>query len=178
VSFMRNIVLIGFMGTGKSSVGRLLANRLRRPFIDTDKKIENDCGISIKEIFEQYGEQAFRFQERVVITKVSRYTNTVIATGGGVVLTPENVNRLKSNGILIALTASLDTILERTGRRNARPLLNGPDRKQTVAKLLGERSALYDVADYTIDTSIETPHQVVENIISFLRKGGHLRGRS
>lgn len=165
------------MGTGKSCIGRLLANRLRRPFIDTDKRIENDCGISIKEIFEQYGEQAFRFQERVVITKVSRYTNTVIATGGGVVLNPENVDRLKSNGILIALTASLDTILERTGRRNVRPLLDSPDRKQTVARLLGERSAFYNIADYTVDTTNETPHQIVEGIISFLRKGGHLRGR-
>ena len=94
---MKNIVLLGFMGTGKTSVGWLLAARLKRPFIDVDKKIEMQCGASISEIFEQQGEAAFREQERAVIAKVSRYTNSVIATGGGVVLLPENIIRLRSS---------------------------------------------------------------------------------
>lgn len=174
---MRNIVLIGFMGTGKSCIGRLLASRLKRPFIDTDKKIEVECGISIPEIFETHGEVYFRNKEKSVIAKVSRYTNAVISTGGGVVLSPENFRRLRYNGVVISLTASLDTILERTARRNNRPLLNQPDRKQAVEKLLNERASLYGAGDYIVDTTNYTPHQVVDIIVAFLREGGYLRGK-
>lgn len=174
---MKNVVLIGFMGTGKTSTGRLLASRLGRPFIDTDQKIENESNMTIPEMFKIHGEQYFRQKEKEMVTRVSRYTCAVIATGGGVVLFPENVARLKSNGIVIALTASLDVILERTGRRNSRPLLNRPDREEVVAKLLTERSELYSFADLSIDTSDRTPQQVTDQIITFLRQGGYLRGR-
>lgn len=174
---MKNVVLIGFMGTGKTSTGRLLASRLGRPFIDTDQKIENENNMTISEMFSVYGEQFFRQKEQDVISKVSRYTCTVIATGGGVVLIPENIARLKSNGVLIALTASLDVILERTSRRNSRPLLDRPDREAIVAKMLQERSGFYNSADLSIDTSEKTPQQVSDMIITFLRQGGYLRGR-
>lgn len=173
---MKNVVLIGFMGTGKSSIGRLLANRLRRPYIDTDKKIEKECNISIPEIFQKHGEAFFRTKEAAIIAKVSRYTNTIISTGGGVVLSPENINRLKSNSILVALTASPQTILERTARRNNRPLINHPDREQLITKMLNERAPLYGVSDFTVDTTIYTPHQIVDIIVTFLREGGFLRG--
>ncbi|MDD4601015.1 MAG: shikimate kinase [Negativicutes bacterium] len=173
---MRNVVLIGFMGTGKSRVGRLLASRLKRPYIDTDKKIEKGCGIPIPEIFQKYGESFFRTKEAAVIARVSRYTHSVISTGGGVVLSPENMSRLRSNSVLITLTASPQTILERTGRRNNRPLINHPDREQLIKKMLSERELLYGASDLTIDTTNYTPHQVVDIIVTFLREGGFLRG--
>lgn len=175
---MKNIVLIGFMGTGKTSTGRLLAGRLNRTFIDIDKKIEMQTGLAISEIFQLYGENHFRLLERDVISRVSRYHNAVIATGGGVVLKQENMIRLKNSGIVIALTASLETILERTSRRGVRPLLDCEDRAERVAKLFNDRASLYMKADYTIDTTNLPPHQVAEKIIGLLREGRHLRGRS
>lgn len=173
---MKNVVLIGFMGTGKSSIGRLLACRLRRPFVDTDKKIEREYGMSIPEIFQQYGEAGFRSREAAVVAKASRYTNAVISTGGGIVLSADNIKRLRTNSVIIALSASSKMILERTSRRNNRPLLNQHDREQIIIKLLNERAPLYAVGDYTVDTTNYTPHQVVEKIITFLREGGFLRG--
>lgn len=175
---MKNIVLIGFMGTGKTSTGRLLAGRLNRPFIDIDKKIEQETELSISDIFQLYGEDHFRQLEREAISRVARYTNTVIATGGGVVLKQENMIRLKNTGIIVSLTASLETILERTSRRGVRPLLDCEDRAERVAKLFHDRASLYMKADYTLDTTCMSPHQVTERIIVLLREGGHLRGRS
>ncbi|MEN6413525.1 MAG: shikimate kinase [Veillonellales bacterium] len=174
---MKNVVLIGFMGTGKTSVGRLLAARLHRPFIDTDSKIEQESGITVSEMFKQYGEAYFREQEKAVIAKVSRYTNTVIATGGGVVTSAGNMTRLKRNGIIIALQASLEVILERTERCNVRPLLDCPDRRRTVAALLRAREPLYGIADFTVDTSSLSPQQITDDIMNFFRQGGYLRGR-
>jgi shikimate kinase len=174
---MSNVVLIGFMGTGKTTTGRLLAARLGRQFIDIDKKIELENNLSISDMFAQHGEEYFRRKEAEMIARVTRCKCAVIATGGGSVMFPENVLRLKHNGVLIALTASLDVILERTGRRTTRPLLERPDREEYIADLLQERSRLYQIADYTVDTSIGSPPQVTEKIIAFLRKGGYLRGR-
>jgi shikimate kinase len=166
------------MGTGKTTTGRLLAARLGRQFFDIDKKIELENGITISDMFTLHGEEFFRHKESEMIARVSRYKNTVIATGGGAVLFAENVLRLKQSGVLIALTASLEVILERTGRRATRPLLDRPDREEFIAKLLSERAQLYQVADYTVDTSASSPPQVTERIIHFLRKGGYLRGRN
>lgn len=175
---MKNIVLIGFMGTGKTTTGRLLAMRLGRPFLDIDRKMENETGLSVSDIFFQYGEAAFRQKEAEIIARVSRYSNFVIATGGGAVLFQENIIRLKKNGVLIALTASLEVILERTGRRMTRPLLDRPDRESHVAELLETRRNLYAIADYTVETESISPPQVTDKIIHFLRRGGYLRGRS
>jgi shikimate kinase len=176
---MKNIILIGFMGTGKTTIGRLLANRLGRPFFDSDKKIEYENNMTVPEIFTVYGEMYFRQKERAVIAKLSRYNNVVIGTGGGVVLSTESMSRLKRNGVIIALTASIKTILERTGRRNNRPLLgNTEQREQMIRKLLTERIELYQEADYSVDTTNHSPQQVITEIMAFLRQGGYLRGRS
>lgn len=175
---MKNIVLIGFMGTGKSCTGRLLAGRLGRPFIDVDRKIEQESGLAIGEIFATHGEAYFRATEKDVIARVARHRKAVIATGGGVVLDADNMQRLRAGGVIICLTASVKTILERTGRRNTRPLLARPDREEIVARLLAERAPLYAQADFILDTSNIPPRMAAEKIIAFLRQEGHIHGRS
>lgn len=172
----RNIVLIGFMGTGKTSTGRLLAGRLGRAFVDIDRKIEQENNMTVAEIFARHGEPHFRQKERDVIARVSRAGNAVIATGGGVVLNAENMERLRSNGIIVSLTASVDAVLDRTGRRNTRPLLNRPDRNEFVAGLMAQRAELYQNADFVIDTTNSSPRQTVEKIIAYLRQEGYING--
>ncbi|MDR3591621.1 MAG: shikimate kinase [Negativicutes bacterium] len=169
---MKNIVLIGFMATGKTSVGRLLARRLGRCFVDVDERIEQESGMSIAEMFARHGEDCFREKEREMIARVSRFRNAVIATGGGVVLFPENMNLLRATGIIIALTASAEAILERAGRRNTRPLLERPDREQFIADLLGKRSGLYRQADYSVDNESCSPRETVEKIVALLKQEG------
>jgi len=169
---MKNIVLIGFMATGKTSVGRLLARRLGRSFVDVDQKIEQENGMTIAEMFAKHGEDYFRAKERELISRVARNRNAVIATGGGVVLFPDNMSLLRANGIVISLSASVEAILERAGRRNTRPLLEQPDREQVVSDLLQKRSRLYREADYCVDNENCSPHQTVEKIVAFLRQEG------
>lgn len=176
---MKNVVLIGFMGTGKTSTGRLLAHRLRRVFIDIDKKIELEQGTTIREIFKTHGEAYFRACEMATIAKVSKYNNAVIATGGGAVLAADNIKRLRSNGVIISLSASVEVIVERTARRRALlPLLDCANPHGAVVELLNVRHTLYQGADLHIDTSNKAPQQVVDEIVQFLRLGGYLRGRS
>lgn len=175
---MKNIVLIGFMGTGKSSVGKLLAYRLGKSFIDIDRKIEKEFGITIPEIFAQFGEESFREKEQAVVAKIARYKNVVIATGGGVVLNPRNMELLRQKGIIVSLAANPDIILERTSRRPTRPLLQCESPRQVIEEMLAKRRHLYEQADIQIDTSQCTPYDVTEQIIFYLRQGGHLDAQS
>lgn len=172
---MKNIVLMGFMGSGKSSVGRMLAKRLQRPLIDTDHKIEKDYGKKIPEIFAEHGEEGFRKIEQDVISEVGRMEGIIISTGGGSVLRKANVDALRQNGILITLTASPEVIIERVSRKKNRPLLNRPDRDEFIRKLMAERKPFYDVADLIIDTSGNELHEVVRRIIGYLLKRGELK---
>ena len=164
---MKNVVLIGFMGTGKTSVGRLLAARLGCAFHDLDKKIEECCGMSIPAMFAQHGEPYFRAREKEAVRAAAERTNLVIATGGGTVKDAENVALLRQNGVLVALTADVDTILQRTRARGARPVLDSADagdRRAAVVRLLEERRHLYESADITVDTSGRAPLEVAEYI--------------
>lgn len=166
------------MGTGKTSTGRLLAWRLGRLFVDIDDRIEQAAGQKIREIFATQGEDFFRRLERDAIAQVSRYTNAVIATGGGAVENGENIKRLRRNGVLIALTATVDDILARTAGRGTRPLLLHDDLRAVVEKLLARRAPLYAQAEFSLDTSGCTPQEVCDRIIKLLRTGGYLCGRS
>lgn len=173
---MKNIVLIGFMGTGKTSIGRILAKRLDRPLIDTDAKIEKDYGKKISEIFAESGEEGFRKIEQNVIEEVSRMEGVIISTGGGSVLRKANVKALRRNGILITLTASPEVILERVSRKKTRPLLNRPDRDEFVRNLMEERKPFYNsAANLIIDTSGNALHEVTRKIIGYLLKRGELK---
>ena len=154
---MKNsIALIGFMGVGKTVVGKALAEKLNKKFVELDYLIEQQACKTIPEIFEQAGEITFRELEIEIIKEVAGGKNQVIACGGGVVLNRINIDRLKENAILILLTASPEVLLRRAGQDGeVRPLLNRPDRESAVKELLAYREPLYKkAADITIDTSL------------------------
>ena len=163
---MKNIILVGFMGTGKSAVGRLLARRLKWPFLDLDKKIEKDAGRSIAEIFTAEGEAGFRRLEAKAVQDVVGLQSHVIATGGGVMCDEKNVEALKGSGFLVCLTASPEMILERTAPTlSSRPLLSGGDPRERIQALLALRTPFYAKADATMDTTNRTLQDVAEEIL-------------
>lgn len=165
-----NIVLIGFMGTGKSAVGRKLAKKLGMRYLDTDQMIEEREGCRIFKIFQEKGEEYFRQVESRLIREVALRDNCVIATGGGVVLREENMLALRKNGLIICLSADPETIWKRTENDQERPLLKCKDPKRRIEKLLKMRKPYYQKADFTIDTSRLTDEEVAERIIEVLRK--------
>ena len=167
-----NVILTGFMGTGKTSLGKLLATRLGRPFVDIDKKIETEQKLSIPKIFELYGEEHFRELERVAVKELSERRGLIIATGGGTIKDEENLRLLKDSGVMICLTTEPEEIFARTARRGERPVLDGGgnERLETIKKLLAERKKFYDRADYQVDTTNWSPIQIIDDICHYLRK--------
>ncbi|MBQ4403351.1 MAG: AAA family ATPase [Selenomonadaceae bacterium] len=167
-----NVILTGFMGTGKTSLGKLLATKLGRPFVDIDKKIEAEQKISIPKIFERFGEEHFRALEKSAVKELSERRGLVIATGGGTVKDEENLRLLKSSGVLICLTTEPEEIFARTARRGERPVLDGggSERLETIKKLLAERKKFYDRADYQVDTTEWSPLQIIDDICKYLRQ--------
>lgn len=162
------IILTGFMGTGKSAVGRRLAERLGLAFADLDDLIEEDAGMAIPEIFASEGEAGFRRRERRLIATMASRDNLVLATGGGAVLDPENLRTLKARGLLVCLQAEPRTILERIGPDSGRPLLETADRMARILALLEQRAPAYAAADLIIDTSHLGIGEVVDRIVSQL----------
>ena len=154
-----NLVLAGFMGTGKSVIGRRVAAMARRPFLDMDAEIETRAGKRISRIFAEDGEAAFRDLESALAAEWGQARmGAVIACGGGVVLREENLTALGANGVLVCLTARPEVILERTGRSRKRPLLETKDREQKIRELLAARAPLYARIPNQIDTSDLDPH--------------------
>lgn len=168
-------MLTGFMGTGKTTVGRVLAERLRKPFIDTDARIEEAEGCSIAVLFATKGEPYFRSRERQTVADAVR-EDAIVATGGGAIVDADNFACMRAAGPIVCLAADPEVIVQRTGG-SARPLLETADRRARVSQLLAERAAVYARADLTIDTSHRTVAAVVEEILSFLHSrsphGGH-----
>jgi len=160
----RNIVLCGFMATGKSSVGKKLADILGSEFVDLDAAIEAEEGVSIPRIFAERGEPAFRELESRMVERMMSRTGLVISTGGGTVVNPRNLANLKSCGIVVALTADIPTILRRAGSGEDRPLLQTEDREKRIRALLFERAPFYAQADITIDTSSLTIEEAARQI--------------
>lgn len=173
-----NIVLIGFMGTGKTSVGRLLANRLGYDFIDTDAVIERLEGRSISEIFATDGERYFRNLEAEQALILANADRRVVATGGGFPLNPKNIELLHGNSVIVLLQASPQTILERVQPDQNRPLLQVDDPLSKIESLLVVRAAFYAVADITVDTSDKDLQEVAEFIHTELIRRGNLHGES
>lgn len=160
------IVLIGFMGTGKSSVGRLLEQQTGLPRYDTDELITATAGMPVTAIFDVEGEQEFRRRETEVLQNLPRH-DAIIVTGGGAVLREENVAVLRKLGTIVNLTADPETLFERVARRNTRPLLRSDDPRGTLAELLRVRESLYRAAaDFEVDTSALTHEEVAGAILS------------
>ena len=167
---MKNIVLVGFMGTGKTEVGKILSKKLGYALIDADTEIEKKQNMTITEIFRQQGEPAFRDIESEIIKKLAGMKKTVISTGGGAVLRPENISNLKSNGVVVCLSATPETVLQRTSVNNDRPLLQTENPLQKIKELLEYRRPYYEKADIMIDTENKNPLEIAEEIIRKINK--------
>jgi shikimate kinase len=161
---MKNIVLTGFMGTGKTAVGRELARLLDMKLIDVDTEIEVSREMTVNEIFRKFGEPVFREIETDIIKKVSRNRQVIISTGGGAVLKQENMETLRETGIIVCLMALPETILQRTGSTNDRPLLHVENPLEKIRQLMDFRKPYYEKADIVIATEGKTPLQIAEEI--------------
>lgn len=165
-----NIVLIGFMGTGKSQIGKRLAKELRMSYLDTDELIEKREKDSISAIFRKRGEEYFRGLETKVVKEVALLDNYVISSGGGVVLREENITVLKKNAFIICLLASPQVIFGRTKGNENRPLLEVNNQKKRIGELLELRKPYYEKAGFRVDTSTLSSEEVVGKIVKFLEK--------
>lgn len=166
---LSNIALIGFMGTGKSSVGRLVADTLHFTFLDTDDVIEARARMPITEIFAQQGEPAFRQLECRLVEELTRRDRTVISTGGGLPVNPANLASLKTHALVVCLWASPERILERVGHHTHRPLLNTPDPLGKIRSLLATREPFYRQADVLVNTEMRSVKDVAQQVIHQLR---------
>jgi len=168
----KNIVIAGFMGTGKSTVAKQLARKLKMEFVDMDQVIEENKGMSIADIFARYGEDYFRQQENKLVKELSQRENMVIATGGGTLLSSDNAKILSQKGEIICLYADPTTIYNRIKSKNNRPLLREENVLESINQLLKVRKKIYDNIKLKIDTSDLSIKEVVERIIELLKGKG------
>lgn len=167
----RNIFLVGLMGSGKTTVGRALAKKLNKRFIDSDHEIEARTGASIPLIFEIEGEEGFRQREAEVIADLTAQQDIVLATGGGAILRPENRQCLKSRGTVVYLRASVSSILQRTSHDKNRPLLQTADPRRRLEELAQMREPLYrEVADFIVETGRPNVQLLVQTILAQLEQ--------
>lgn len=168
---MKNVVLVGFMGTGKSAIGRVVAKLLKYQFVDTDQMVEEVTGLTISQIFKKYGEIRFRSEELLAAKKLADKQNLVIATGGGMPINPQIVEILKKNGVFVLLTTDPEIILKRVSRKNTRPLLAKGKTLDSINKLIAERSESYaGCADITIDTSGKDIEDSAQQIVQLIKE--------
>ncbi|MDD5195792.1 MAG: shikimate kinase [Candidatus Omnitrophica bacterium] len=165
---MKNVYLVGFMGTGKTAVGKLISRKLHREFIETDALIEEGSGKKITEIFEQYGEVHFRKLERKLLEKLATKTNLIVSCGGGLICNPENLKLMAKSGIIICLKAKPDTIYRRTKQASHRPLLNVKNPLSAIENLLNLREEFYSQAHYCINTDDILPDEVAAEVIKVI----------
>ncbi len=164
----KTIVLVGLMGAGKSCIGRRLAQRLNVSFVDADAEIEQAAGCSIAEIFEKYGEAAFRDGERRVMARLLQGPPTILAAGGGAFIDPETRTLIRDYGVSVWLRADLDTLAARTKGRNHRPLLNAGEPRDILAKLIEERYPVYAEANIVVDTGADNPNVTCARVVEAL----------
>lgn len=166
IALPENIFLVGLMGAGKSTVGRILARRLGKRFVDTDHEIEKRNGVTIPVIFEIEGEEGFRRREQEVLADLAQEKDLVLSTGGGIVLKPENREVLRNHGFVVYLNARPELLAERTKHDRTRPLLNVEDPLTRLRELYAVRDPLYrEVAHAVVETGRGAPQQVVQAIL-------------
>jgi shikimate kinase len=166
---MHNLALIGFMGVGKSSVGRLASAQLHFEFLDTDGLIETLAGKSIARIFAEDGEPAFRACEREVVRQLERRHDIVVATGGGLAANPDNLASLKTHAFVVCLWASAEALWERVRHQTHRPLLQAPDPLARMRQLLAEREPFYRQADLLVNTERRPVKDVAQLVVQHFR---------
>ena len=159
-----NIALIGFMGTGKTSVGRLVAEQLHFDYLDTDELIQSRTGRPIVEIFSTDGEAAFRKMEQELVGELAARTKTVIATGGGLPMNPQNLVSLKTHALVVCLWASPEKIWERVKNQTHRPLLHDADPQKKIRELLAAREPFYRQADVLLNTELRSVREVTQQV--------------
>lgn len=165
----KNVFFIGFMGCGKSTMARMLAEKMQMSLIEMDETIEAESGMSINEIFQTYGEQHFRDLESQLILRIMETGGAVVSCGGGAILRPENVEHMKANGKVIYFSAKPETIYKRVRNSVNRPLLNGNMNVEYIAKLMEERLPKYQAAaDETIFVDEKEKIQVLEELIKLI----------
>jgi shikimate kinase len=164
-----NLALVGFMGTGKSTVGHLVASMLHFKFVDTDEMIEKRAGKRISEIFATDGEGQFRLYEKETVAQLSTLDSVVISTGGGLIMNPENLASLKKHALVICLWANAKTIYARVGHQTHRPLLQTGDPLETITNLLNSRKPAYLQADVLINSELRSPREVAQHVVQNYR---------
>jgi len=162
---IQNLALIGFMGTGKSSVGRHAAHLLHFTYLDTDQVIEARAGKTITEIFQQEGEPVFRDWEGRIVEELTHRTRTVIGTGGGLPVNPDNLASLKTHALVVCLWASPEKIFERVRNATHRPLLDEPDPLAKIRELLAQREPYYRQADVLVNTELRNVREVAIQVV-------------
>jgi shikimate kinase len=164
----KTVVLVGMMGAGKSSVGRRLAQALGVPFRDADAEIEAAAGCSVSDIFERFGETAFRDGERKVVARLLSEPPHVLATGGGAFADVQTRAQIQKDATSVWLKADIDLLLDRVGRKDSRPLLKQGDRRETLERLMRERDAIYAEADIVVESGAGPHGEVVRRILAAL----------
>jgi shikimate kinase len=168
---LENIVLIGFMGSGKSTIGRLVARRLRFQFLDTDRVVAERARMTIPEIFERHGEPHFRERETAVLESLLTVKRHVFATGGGIVTQPRNIPLLRELGLVVLLSADPEEIYRRVSRNAGRPLLQVENPKERVLEMMAERRPLYEAAaQFEVDTTTLRHDEVATLVINEARR--------
>ncbi|MBI3876304.1 MAG: shikimate kinase [Verrucomicrobia bacterium] len=167
---LRNLALAGFMGTGKSSVGQLVAEDMGFTFVDTDALIEERTDCKIGDIFAQAGETVFRKLEGDVVAQLAGRSNLVISTGGGLIVNPENLASLKSHALVVCLWAAPETIWQRTREHTHRPLLQGDDALGKIRELLAQREAAYKQCDVLVNTESRSIREVAQQVLLQFRR--------
>lgn len=170
---MANIALTGFMGTGKSTIGRVLSRETGLKLIDLDELIEKDAGMAVKDIFRERGEGWFRDVESGLIKRLTRGefgSGVIVSTGGGAVVRKENREALRSWGTIVCLSSTVDEILKRVENRDDRPLLNAGEKREAVERLLKEREEAYRDCDLVVDTASVTLKEAVRIIRNFVEE--------
>jgi len=164
-----NIALIGFMGTGKTSVGRLVADQLRFEYLDTDDLIQTQTGRTITDIFAKDGEPAFRALEQKVVEELASRVKTVIATGGGLPVNPKNLASLKTHALVVSLWSSPGKIWERVRHQSHRPLLHDENPEAKIRELLAAREPFYKQADVLLNTDLRSVREVAQQVVHQFR---------
>ena len=166
---MGNIFLVGMMGAGKTTLGKALARRLQREFVDTDRVLVERTGVAVATIFEIEGEEGFRRRESAILEELASRDDCVVATGGGAILSPDNRRVMREGGTVVYLRARLESLWERTRQDTSRPLLRTPDPKKTLADLLEQRDPLYrETAHIVVDTGSQSSTTLVSRVVTAL----------